>query len=213
MSFAENLYRLMTERQLSNVALGKAIGVSDMAVKRWKDSESVPSLDSAIAISKYFGIGLDQLVGEVAPSNRDMFQIPILGSVSAHTIYYGLPNQTILASHKSIDDYERGECYALEASDDSMSPTFSKNTVLFIHQQSQCSDGDYVIVKVYDHLSDSGQTFPVYNLRQFVRTGDYIELRSLNEKAKKITYRKQDINNIQIEGIVVNSEIFYKQPK
>lgn len=40
MSFAENLYRLTLEKNLSNVALGKAIGVSDMAVKRWKDNDA-----------------------------------------------------------------------------------------------------------------------------------------------------------------------------
>ena len=45
MSFVESLNKLMKENGTSNVALGKAIGVSDMAVLRWRKGEAVPSLD------------------------------------------------------------------------------------------------------------------------------------------------------------------------
>ena len=64
MSFSNTLSRLMKENGTSNVALGKAIGVSDMAVLRWRKGEASPSLDNAMNIAKYYGISLDQLAGD-----------------------------------------------------------------------------------------------------------------------------------------------------
>lgn len=208
MSFQDVLQKLMAENGTSNVSLGKAIGVSDVAVMRWKKGESVPSLDNAIAIARVFDVSLDNL----ADINKNLdstnfFRLPVLGTVAANSIdLYGIPQgEYVFTNARETDGYPRWECYALKALDGSMEPEFSRSTMFFIHQQRQCADGDYVIIRDSSLIAESGQFVPHFTLRKFVRKDDFIELLSPNTAVKKIIYRKQDINNLVIEGIVIRA--------
>lgn len=49
------LDRLMTTHHVPSTALGKAIGVSDSVVRRWRCGQSVPSTDEVAALAAYFG--------------------------------------------------------------------------------------------------------------------------------------------------------------
>lgn len=208
MSFQEVLQKLMTENGTSNVSLGKALGVSDVAVMRWKKGESVPSLDNAVAIAKFYGVSLDYLadVNKNEESTK-FFRLPILGTVSAHSIdLYGIPKgEYIFTNVQETDGYPRHECYALKALDNSLEPEFSRNTMFFIHQQKQCADGDYVILLESYLIAESGQFVPRYTLRKFTRKDDFIELVSPNTTVKKMIFRKQEINNLVIEGVVIRA--------
>ena len=63
MSFTATLNQLMKDTGVSNVALGKAVGVSDVSVMKWKKGEAQPSLENAVSIARYFGISVDDLAG------------------------------------------------------------------------------------------------------------------------------------------------------
>ena len=208
MSFQDVLQKLMSENCTSNVSLGKALGVSDVAVMRWKKGESVPSLDNAIAIAKFYGVSLDYLadINKNAESTK-FFRLPVLGTVTAHSIdLYGIPKgEYIFTNVQETDGYPRHECYALKALDDSFEPEFSRNTMFFIHQQRQCADGDYVIIQDSALIAESGQFIPHYTLRKFVRKEDFIELVSPNTNVKKIIFRKQEINDLIIEGVLIRA--------
>ena len=197
MSFPEVLDQLMKDNNTSNVGLAKAIGVSDMAVARWRKGESSPSLDNAVSISKYYKVTLDQLVSDnkKVESNK-FFALPILGEVHGDSVEYNIPNgDRLYTNDKEIDNYPREECYCLK----------SFKEYLFIHQQSKCENGDYVIYKQDEELTSFGLFLTLYGLRKYVRKDDYIELIPDNPSIEKKIIRKQEINNLIVVGIVINS--------
>ena len=194
MSFPEVLNNLMKENGTSNVALGKAIGVSDMAVLRWRKGESSPSLDNAINIAKFYEVSLDQLAGDklYVESNK-FFLMPIIGEIRSELISYGLPSDNYMyVTNQELDGYPKSECYILQ----------SDTMYYFVHQQKQCDPGDWIIYRKSDFISDYGIAYPVYGFGQYTKNQDCIELVDL--RGKKIIYRKQEINRLVIIGVVVN---------
>lgn len=62
-NFAERLRELRLEKKLTVHELGKIIGVSGMAISRWENKKSIAGIDSLIALSKFFGVSTDYLLG------------------------------------------------------------------------------------------------------------------------------------------------------
>jgi len=62
-TFAERLKELRTEHDLSILALGNAIGVSDATICRWENSISDVKSDQLIALAAYFGVTTDWILG------------------------------------------------------------------------------------------------------------------------------------------------------
>ena len=67
MSLAENIYRLRTEKNMSQLELAEALEVSRQSVSKWETGTAVPELDKLIRLSDLFGITLDELVGRSSP--------------------------------------------------------------------------------------------------------------------------------------------------
>ena len=61
--FAERLKELRNDKNVSIMALGKAIGVSDATVCRWENGISDIKSDQLLLLSKYFGVSCDFLLG------------------------------------------------------------------------------------------------------------------------------------------------------
>ena len=77
MNFGENIYRLRTEKNLSQGDLADALEVSRQSVSKWENNSAVPELDKLIKMSDLFGVTLDELVGNAATSaQRAMQTIP-----------------------------------------------------------------------------------------------------------------------------------------
>ena len=68
MRLGENIYRLRTERGMSQGDLADALSVSRQSVSKWETDGAIPDLDKLLKLSQLFGITLDELVtGESAP--------------------------------------------------------------------------------------------------------------------------------------------------
>ena len=87
MDFSDNLHRLMDERGVSTITLGRALNVSDESVSNWRKGKSLPKLDVALRIAKYFDVSLTDLAGLTVTNPRGeqatFIRIPVLGDVSA----------------------------------------------------------------------------------------------------------------------------------
>lgn len=64
MTLGEKIYRLRTEKNLSQEAFGESLGVSRQSVSKWETGQSVPELDKIAAISELFGVTTDYLLKE-----------------------------------------------------------------------------------------------------------------------------------------------------
>lgn len=64
MTLGEKIYRLRTERGLSQESFGESLGVSRQSVSKWETGQSVPELEKIVAISDMFGVTTDYLLRE-----------------------------------------------------------------------------------------------------------------------------------------------------
>ncbi len=68
---SEKLYALRKSRGLTQEQLAEALGVSRQAVSKWESGASEPELASLRAISAFFGVSLDSLLGGGAPGPEE----------------------------------------------------------------------------------------------------------------------------------------------
>lgn len=62
MNLGENIYRLRTERNLSQGDFADAMEVSRQSVSKWENNSAVPELEKLVKMAELFGITLDELV-------------------------------------------------------------------------------------------------------------------------------------------------------
>ncbi len=62
MSLGETIYRLRTEKSLSQGDLAEMLDVSRQSISKWENNSAVPDLDKIIKLSEIFGVSLDELV-------------------------------------------------------------------------------------------------------------------------------------------------------
>lgn len=62
MNLGENIYKLRTEKNMSQGDLADALEVSRQSVSKWENNSAVPELDKLIKMAQIFGITIDELV-------------------------------------------------------------------------------------------------------------------------------------------------------
>ena len=63
LSFIETLKKLMKDNHISIEKLMKSLNMSEANYYRWKNDNNKPSMQSIIAIAKYFDVSIDYLIG------------------------------------------------------------------------------------------------------------------------------------------------------
>ena len=62
MTLGERIYKLRTEKEMSQGDLADALEVSRQSISKWETNGSVPELDKLVKLSEIFCISLDELV-------------------------------------------------------------------------------------------------------------------------------------------------------
>lgn len=62
MSLGETIYRLRTEKSLSQGDLAEMLDVSRQSISKWENNSAVPDLEKIIKLSEIFEVSLDELV-------------------------------------------------------------------------------------------------------------------------------------------------------
>lgn len=62
MSLGERIYKLRTEKNLSQGDLAEMLDVSRQSISKWENNSAVPDLEKIVKLSDIFGISLDELV-------------------------------------------------------------------------------------------------------------------------------------------------------
>lgn len=62
MNLGERIYKLRTEKNLSQGDLADALEVSRQSISKWETNSSVPELDKLVRLCEIFGVSLDELV-------------------------------------------------------------------------------------------------------------------------------------------------------
>ena len=70
MELKEKLTRFRRERELSQTELAQSLGVTRQAVSGWERGTAVPSAEKLIALSRLYGVPLDELVNGESPAGE-----------------------------------------------------------------------------------------------------------------------------------------------
>lgn len=62
MNLGENIYRLRTQKNLSQGELADALEVSRQSVSKWENNSAVPELEKLVKMAHIFGVTIDELV-------------------------------------------------------------------------------------------------------------------------------------------------------
>ena len=62
MDLGERIYRLRTEKQLSQGELAEMLEVSRQSISKWENNSAVPELEKLLRLSEIFEVSLDELV-------------------------------------------------------------------------------------------------------------------------------------------------------
>lgn len=82
-----NLKKLRTERLLSQIQLGEAIGISSRTLMRWEAGQGEPGASELLLIARFFGVSIDQLVGDLLPP-ESTGELPRVGDLSGRQLDY-----------------------------------------------------------------------------------------------------------------------------
>ena len=76
MQLGERIYRLRTERGMSQGDLAEALSVSRQSVSKWETGAAAPDLDTLIALADYFRVPMDELLGRTLEQPRVVLFAP-----------------------------------------------------------------------------------------------------------------------------------------
>lgn len=62
MNLGETIYKLRTEKQMSQGDLAEMLEVSRQSISKWENNSAVPELEKLIRLSEIFGVSIDELV-------------------------------------------------------------------------------------------------------------------------------------------------------
>ena len=62
MNLGERIYRLRTEKKLSQNDLAELLNVSRQSISKWENNNAMPDLEKAVKLSEILGVTLDELV-------------------------------------------------------------------------------------------------------------------------------------------------------
>ena len=190
----------MAERDISNVKLGKILGVSDTAVMKWKRGDAVPAIDKALKIAEYFDVTVDELLGKPLDTER-MLTLPLVGAISAGP--FEILNEEDWTYNRSVSarmlaGRPKRECVLLEVEGDSMSPYLFPGDILVVHKQNYAVNGNIIVA--YDpDLSG-------YTVKRYLQSGDTVILDPFNKEYKQMKYTDPNQQHLNLYGVCVGLE-------
>ena len=63
MSIGEKIYRLRTEKNITQEDVAFELGVSRQSVSKWETDQAIPDLDKIKMLCEYFNVSIDYLLG------------------------------------------------------------------------------------------------------------------------------------------------------
>ncbi|PLC06368.1 hypothetical protein CY658_04865 [Variovorax sp. RO1] len=82
-----NLKKLRTDRLLSQIELGEAIGISSRTLMRWEAGQGEPGASELLQLARFFRVSIDQLVGDLLPP-ESTGELPRVADLSGRQLDY-----------------------------------------------------------------------------------------------------------------------------
>ena len=199
MSIGSNIKRLRTDAQLSQAEFGKIAGVTDKAVSTWEAGIKTPRMGAVEKMAAYFGVPKSAILDDVYQSPApvppgfeplpEMESVPLVGRIAC-----GQP----ITAEENLEGYVSipaawHATFTLKCCGDSMEPRIKDGDLVAIRKDVQVENGQIAAVRIGDEAT----------LKHLYFHEDYIELRPENPVYSSIIRRKEEMNDVTIEGKAV----------
>ncbi len=89
------LLEFRTEKELSQRQMSKIMNISQGTYNNWENAKTQPSIEQLIALAKFFGVTIDELVG-FSESEQTNYTVPPFQEDERYLLqsYRGLPVDT-----------------------------------------------------------------------------------------------------------------------
>lgn len=100
------LQEIRKQNKLSQEALAEKLGVSRQAISKWERGESAPDTENLIALSRIYGVSIDELLGNGSHSQKDDLYDDVVEEVKPE---YDVPQAEEKLSFKERRAIERAK--------------------------------------------------------------------------------------------------------
>lgn len=204
--FASVIRRLRIERGITQEQLASMLKISRSTIGMYETGSREPDFETCEAIADIFNVDMDYLLGRsnverkdpVAPTQSappgfspmpDMDTVPLVGRIACGEPITAEEN---LEGYVSVPSAWRAT-FTLQCEGDSMEPTIHDGDLVAIRKDVHIENGQIAAVRIGDEAT----------LKHLYLHDDYIELRPENPTYVSIIRRKEEMNDVSIEGKAV----------
>lgn len=205
-NFSDRIKALRTQRGITQEQLAAMLKVSRSTIGMYESGKREPDFEMSEAIADIFNVDMDYLTGRSDIQRRH----PITPSTFIPTGFSPLPDMDTLPrvgriacgepilAEQNIEDYDSvpsswRATFTLICVGDSMAPRIQDGDLVAIRQQSEVENGEIAAVRIGDEAT----------LKRVYFHDDYIELRPENPAYSSIIRRREEMNDVSIEGRAV----------
>lgn len=200
--FYDNFCKLCEIKGVSCKRAALDMGFSNSITTKWKKTGATPNGETLAIIAKYFGVSINELLGEkldsaisracnVIPIGKQGMR-PILGSISAGLGEYA--DEEILGWEPVDEKYATDDYFFLRVKGDSMSPKIEDGDLILIRRQASVDSGD-----IGAFLVDGEEGY----VKKVKYDTDYITFISLNPDYEPITFIGAEVQRVRVVGKAV----------
>ena len=195
---SDMLTYLRKRQGLTQQQLADKLNMSRSAIGMYETGKREPEIEVLEAFADFYNVDMNTLTGRVpspAPIPQDfqpmppMDEVPLVGKIACGSPILAQQNVEGMVSVPT----EWHADFTLVCDGDSMVPTFQDGDLVAIRIQPEVENGEVAAVRI-----DSEAT-----LKRVYLHDDYIELRPENASYPSIIRRKDEMNDVHIEGKAV----------
>lgn len=194
------MHELRTEKGISMKEAAARLGMPYTTYVNYEKGTREPNSETLILLAEFYDTSIDYLVGKsstpkpaaVPPGFEPlppMDQVPLVGRIAC-----GQP----ITAEENLEGYVSvptawHATFTLQCRGDSMEPTIHDGDLVAIRKDIQVENGQIAAVRIGDEAT----------LKHLYLHNDYIELRPENPNFSSIIRRKEEMNDVTIEGKAV----------
>lgn len=199
--FASTIKRLRTERGVTQEQLAAMLNVSRSTIGMYETGSREPDFETCEAIADIFNVDMDYLIGR-SPVERkkvvippgfqpmpEMSAVPLVGRIACGQPITAEQNVEGIVSVPAAWH----ATFTLLCQGDSMAPSIRSGDLVAIRSQPQVENGQIAAVRIDNEAT----------LKRVYLHPDYVELRPENPAYDSIIRRKEEMNDVYIEGLAV----------
>lgn len=201
--FFDMLVYLRKRAGLSQQQLADALGMTRSAISMYETGKREPDLETLEIFADFFNVDMNTLTGNEKVSVNTN-ENPIPPGFQPTPPFSRVPRVGRIAcgdpitAEQNIEGYDEvpkvwRSDFTLICSGDSMVPKIQDGDIVAIRKQEEVNNGEIAAVRIGDEAT----------LKYVFLHADYIELRPANPSYESIIRRKDDMNDVRIEGKAV----------